>query len=210
MAQLTPDELREAAAEAGVSPHELQTALAKREGVAPALVGGGNLLPANPRGHSSAHAEGALGLPPAEAVAAVRQRLERQTGLKGHGQGRLEADVVDDRAGLTYRIRAEDDGAGGALVRVDMDTTAAAGYTAMIVSAAAAVGTFSLGVAWLFSSWIITFIALGALGGAGFAYVRGAAGRARALTDGRAQAARAMLDAEAAAPALPPAGGTGR
>ncbi|MCA9705137.1 MAG: hypothetical protein KDK70_04705, partial [Myxococcales bacterium] len=124
MAQLSDEELREAAAEAGISPHELRHALAERQGTDLARPDEASSLMGPPaRGATATFVESRIGLPPPQAITSVRASIERQTGRTGHRQGELEADVVDDGLGLTYRLRTRDDGVGGALVRVDVDPT---------------------------------------------------------------------------------------
>jgi hypothetical protein len=197
MAQLSEDELREAAAEAGISPQELRQALALRDSGVPepqrsvrSLVGG----PA--RGVSARHAEGRLPMAPAQAVAAVRASIERQTGRSGHRQGDLEADVVDDEANVTYRVRAEDDGDGGALVRIDVDPTAGKGLQAVSGVGIAGVSLALVALGWLFSA---TTLWLGGLGVAllgGLLVGRSVIALGQATTRAAGIAAQALVEAE--------------
>jgi len=207
MAQLSDEELREAAAEAGISPQELRQALAVRDSNAPvpersvrSLVGGPS------RGVSARHAEGRLPMSPAGAIAAVRASIERQTGRTGHRQGDLEADIVDDEANVTYRIRAEDDGAGGALVRVDVDPTAGKGLQAVSGVGIAGVSLALVALGWLFSA---TTLWLGGIGVAllgGLLVGRSVIALGQATTRAAGVAAQALVEAEEASPAmLPPA-----
>lgn len=207
MAQLTDDELREAAAEAGISPQELRQALAVREGNIPehqrtakAILG----VPA--RGISARHAEGRLRMPPAQALAAVRGSIERQTGRSGHKQGELEADVVDDVANVTYRVRAQDDGAGGALVRVDVDPTAGKGVQAVSGVGVAGVSMALVALGWLFSA---TTLWLGGLGVAllgGLLIGRSVIRLGQATTSASGVAAQALIEADESTPAMLPRG----
>lgn len=205
MANLTDDELREAAAEAGISPQELRMALAERAGDLPATQDAGSAVGALVRGTSTAHVESRIDAPPQQALASVRTSLERQTGRGGHGQGDGSADVVDDDAGLTYKIRSTPDGAGGALVRVDIDISAGKGVQSLAASGVAGVSFTMFALGWLFSATTLMFggLGLGALGAVlvmrNFMKLRGAAGRAQAL------ASHALMEAEDQAQrALPP------
>lgn len=204
MANLTDDELREAAAEAGISPQELRLALAERAGDLPATQDAGSAVGALTRGTSTAHVESRIAAAPPEALASVRTSLEKQTGRGGHGQGDGSADIVDDDAGLTYKIRSTPDGAGGALVRVDIDTSAGKGVQSLAATGIAGISLTMLALGWLFSTTLVFGgLGLGALGAVlvlrNFAKLRGAAGRAQAL------ASHALMEAEDNAQrALPP------
>jgi hypothetical protein len=214
MAELSDQELREAAAEAGISPHELRHALAQREGVD--LVrrdgdgGPASVMGPPARGSSAAHVEGPVARPPAHALAAVRASIERQTGRTGHRQGEHEADVVDDDLGLTYRVRAQDDGAGGALVRIDVDPTSGRSARAVALAGVGGVAFVLLGLGLVFGSTMLVLGAI-ALGGLGGLWVgRRAAQLGRGLASARAIAGNALMEAEdeaGGAPqgALPPA-----
>lgn len=214
MAELSDQELRDAAAEAGISPHELRHMLAQRDGRELVHQGGDggppSVLGAPTRGVSAAHAEGRIARPPAHALAAVRASIERQTGRNGHRQGEHEADVVDDDLGLTYRVRTQDDGAGGALVRVDVDPTSGKASRTIALTGVVGVALVMLGLGLLLGSTMIVIAAI-AVGGLGGLYVgRRAALLGRGLTSARAIAANALMEAEdeaGSAPqgALPPA-----
>lgn len=212
MAELSDDELREAAAEAGISPHELRHALAQREGtsLAGAGDGAGSVMGPPTRGTSATHVEGPLARPPAQALAAVRASIERQTRRTGHRQGELEADVVDDDLGLTYRMRAQDDGLGGALVRIDVDATAGKSFRNLALAGVGGVTLVMVGLSMLFGSLTLM------LGGVGLAVLGGlwagrrAAQLGRGLASARAIAGNALMEADdeaGSAPqgALPPA-----
>lgn len=204
MANLTDDELRDAAAEAGISPQELRIALAERSGDLPATVDAGSAVGALTRGTSSGHVESRIAAPPQDALASVQSSLERQTGRGGHGQGDGSADIVDDDAGLTYKIRSTPDGAGGALVRVDIDTSAGKGVQSLAATGLAGVSLTMLALGMLFSTTLVFGgLGLGALGAAvvlrNFTKLRGAATRAQAL------ASHALMEADDNAQrALPP------
>lgn len=208
MAELSDQELREAAAEAGISPHELRHALAQRDG-AELAVRESTVMGPPARGVSAAHVEGPVAQPPARALASVRASIERQTGRTGHRQGEHEADVVDDDLGLTYRVRAQDDGAGGALVRVDVDPTSGKSFRNVALAGVVGVTMVIVGLGLLLGSMMLAFggVGLGVLGG--LLVGRRAAQLGRALTSARTIAANALMEAEdqadAAPQALPPA-----
>ncbi|MCX4242884.1 hypothetical protein [Paraliomyxa miuraensis] len=210
MAQLSDEELREAAAEAGISPHELRHALAERDSSGLARPEqAGSLMGPPDRGASAAHAEGRLAHPPAQALAAVRASIERQTGRTGHRQGEHEADVVDDDLGLNYRVRAQDDGAGGALVRVDVDPTSGRSARNLALTGVVGVTLAMVGLAVLVGSTTLLLggVGLGVLGGL---LVGRKAGRLqRGLVSARAIASHALMEAEDQSDgprgALPPA-----
>ncbi len=157
MAEFSDDELREAAAEAGISPQELRRALAEREAGPTAKTTALARSPTAPPPSLS----GTVAAAPARATAAIRAAIEAETGLRGHAQGQDAADVVDDDRGITYRVTSESDGAGGALVRVDVDP--AAGKSAQMLATGGVVGvTTALAmVAWLFG---VVTLGIGAVG----------------------------------------------
>ena len=206
MAELTDQELRDAAAEAGISPNELRHELARRDGHDMDLPQTRSVMGAPQRGMAVAHAESRIKRPPRDALAAVRASIEKQTGKSGHNQGDSEADIVDEDAGLTYRIRSQDDGAGGALVRVDIDPTQGRGLAALRGVSVGGVTVALVGLAWLFSSTILWLGAagVGALGA--WLVFKSLAGGGIAARQARAIAAQALTDAEegAIAGALPP------
>lgn len=205
MANLTDDELRAAAAEAGISPQELRVALAERNGDLPATVDSGSAVGALTRGTSAAHVESRIPAPPTEALAAVRSSLERQTGRTGHGQGEREADLVDDDVGLTYKVRSAPDGAGGALVRVDIDTSAGKGVQSLAATGVGGVSLTMLALGWLFGATTLMFGGLG-LGALGVVLIlRNFAKLGRSAAHAQAVASQALLEAEDTAQrALPP------
>lgn len=197
MAQLSDDELREAAAEAGISPHELRHALAEREGAGLARPESAAGLMAPPdRGATAGYVEGRIARPPAHALAAVRASIERQTGRTGHRQGEHAADVVDDDLGLTYRVRTQDDGAGGALVRIDVDPTSGRSARNLAITGVVGITLAVVGLAMLINATTLLLggVGLGVLGGL---LVGRRAGRlSRGLVGARAVAAHALMEAE--------------
>ncbi len=205
MAQLSDEELRDAAAEAGISPHELRHALAEREGGDDALARPGDatsVMGPPDRGASATHVEGRLGRPPAQALAAVRASLERQTGRTGHRQGDHEADVVDDDLGLTYRIRTREDGAQGALVRVDVDPTSGKSFRNLAATGVVGITVALVGLAALIGSttMLLGGVGLGVLGG--LLVFRRAAKLAQGVNGARAVASHALMEAEDASRAI--------
>lgn len=201
-AKLTDEELREAAAEAGISPEELRQALVKRSGDLPATRG--PTLPA------ASSLEGRVALPPEHASEAVRRVIEKRSGRRGHRQGGGRIDIVDDDNGVVYRIQGEADGAGGALVKVEVDPMSGVGNFAL---GALIVGAFSLGLI-AFGWFLSTLVLIGGvvLGGAGVFALIGARRRLEGARQiARQIAAEALLEAEDAPPptgpvALPPIG----
>lgn len=210
MSQLSDREIEEAAREAGISPAELRSALAEQ-------AGGGALarrpehgvLPASTRGTTVAHAETSLPYPPEQAVRAVKQQIEREIGATGHMMGSTEADIYDEAAGLVYRIQADRDGAGGAMVRVDVDPTPLRSRrTLTSMGLGASVGLFAIAgliipglIGWALIAGAVGLTALGATSLVAL--------RTRAIKDARAIMARALVEAESGAPiggfrALPP------
>jgi hypothetical protein len=205
MANLTDEELRDAAAEAGISPQELRVALAQRQGDLPATADSNSAVGALTRGTSAGHVETQIPAPPAEALASVRASLERQTGNTGHGQGDGSADVVDDDAGLTYKIRSTADGAGGSLVRVDVDTSAGKGVQSLAATGVGGVTATMLALGWLFSATtlVVGGLGLGAVGA--MLIVRNCAKLGRAAARAQGVASQALMEAEdQALRALPP------
>lgn len=204
MSQLSDREIEEAAAEAGISPGELRSALSEQAGAgssqALARRGERGLLPPSPRGETAANTETVLPFAPEQAVRSVKHEIEKQVGVKGHMQGSTDADVYDEAAGVVYRIQAESDGAGSSMVRVDIDPSPARGRrTLMGMAVAATIGLFA--VSGLIIPGVIGWallggaVGLGALGATSLV-----ASKTRAVKDARAIAAQAMVEAEYAAP----------
>ena len=205
--QLSDDELREAAAEAGISPQELRHALVERDGGALERPESATVSVLGPpeRGVSAVHSEGRVKLPPKDAVAAVRKSIERQTGSSGHNQGGGEADIVDEDSRVTYRIRGQDDGSGGALVRVDVDPSAGKGYAALTGTAMGGISLTMFALGLLFSATTLAGggIAMAAIGG--FILFRTLA-KLRAATDSaKAIASHALMEADDAGSRSPKA-----
>lgn len=204
MAQLSDDDLRDAAAEAGISPHELRLALAEREGTDLATADGPASVMSPPeRGASATHIAGPVARPPADALAAVRASIERQTGRSGHRQGEHEADIVDDDLGLTYRMRAQDDGAGGALVRIDIDPTAGRSFRNLALTGVGGITLAVVGLAMLLGSTLLMVggLGLGVLGG--LLVGRRAGQLGRGVVNARAIASSALMDADDVAGSSP-------
>jgi hypothetical protein len=193
-AKLTDQELREAAAEAGISPEELRQALVQRSGGAPS---GALVRDASPaaQGYS---AQTQLSLPPDQAVERVRGAIGKQVGHRGHRQGNGAIDILDDKTGMLYRIHAEADGQGGALVHVATERSGNNMALAAVMFGAASLGVITIG--WLFSS-LIFWLGFGLLmaGGAGLFLAN-----QKVASNGRqAQlvVSQALVDAEEALPA---------
>ena len=210
MSELSEQELQEAAREAGISPMELRHALAERQGSDLARPDEARSLMGPPsRGATAGFVEARIAQPPSEAIDVVRASIERQSGRTGHRQGADEADVVDDVLGLNYRLRAQNDGAGGALVRVDVDPTSGRSFRTMAGVGVGVVTVVMLTVGWLLGSTLLGLggVAVGVLGALGL--VRRTARLAQGIASARAIASQALMEAEdrAAQQALPPSRG---
>lgn len=196
-AKLTEQELREAAAEAGISPEELRRALVERSNPGPA--GNTALARRGAGGAALAHysAEAHLALPPDRALDVVRRSLARQVGHSGHRQGSSRADIVDDSAGVVYKVSSASDGEGGALVKVEVDP---GGGRSNLALGGLILGGLSLGItafgALLAPLIMWIGISLGVVGAAGLVLA------SARLQSGRKHAelvvAQALLDAEEA------------
>jgi hypothetical protein len=203
-AKLTDQELREAAAEAGISPEELRQALVQRSGGAP----GTALAKSAGAAVAGYTAQTQLSLPPDRAVEGVRTAIARQVGHRGHRQGNGDIDILDDRTGMLYRIHGESDGQGGALVHVRTERTGSSLALAAVMFTTVALGVTALG--FLLSS-LMMWLGLGLLvaGGAGVFLAGGrVAGMQR---QAELVVAQALVEAEESAPlaggpprALPP------
>ena len=119
MTQLSNEEIRDIATQSGLSPEAVRRSLSESTSLARQSSGG--MVPASVRGKSAAFVETRLAEAPDQAIQRVRAAIEKESRSKGHMQGGSEADIVDEARDLTYRLRVEDDGGGGALVRVDID-----------------------------------------------------------------------------------------
>jgi|SRR5690554_4984731 len=205
MGQLSDGEIEEAAREAGISPAELRNALAEQAGGGALATRAGRgsargVLPQSTRGATVAHAESSLPYPPEQAVRAVKKQIEREIGSTGHMMGSTEADIYDEPAGVIYRIQAEDDGGGAAMVRIDVDPTPMRGRrTLTSMGLGASVGLFA--IAGLIIPGLIGWALLaGAIGIAALGGTSMFAMRTRAIKDARAIMAQALVEAESAAP----------
>ena len=197
-AKLTDQELREAAAEAGISPEELRQALVQRSGG-----GSGNAL-AKSAGTAVAgySAQTRLALPPERAIEGVRTAVARQVGHRGHRQGNGDIDILDDRTNMLYRIHADPDGQGGALVAVRTERTGSSLALAAVMFTTVALGVTALG--FLLSA-LLMWLGVGLLvaGGAGVFLAGGrAAGMQR---QAELVVAQALVEAEEAVPVGPEA-----
>lgn len=197
MAQLSDDELREAAQEAGISPQELRHALAEREGTDLVRPDEARSIMGPPaRGTAATFVEGRVTQPPAEAIDAVRASIERQSGRRGHRQGADEADVVDDQLGLNYRMRVKDDGSGGALVRVDVDPTSGRSLRNVIATSTIGATLVLVSLAVLLGSTVLGLggVAVGVLGA--MMVMRRSAQLSQGVAGARAIASQALMEAE--------------
>jgi hypothetical protein len=193
-AKLTEQELRDAAAEAGISPEELRQALVQRSGGAPP----GAIARATGASVQAYSAQTQLSLPPDQAAERVRSAIGKQVGHRGHRQGSGDIDILDDKTGMLYRIHTEADGQGGALVHVSTDRTGGTMALAGVMFGLASLGVIAFG--WLFSS-LIFWLGFGLLaaGGAGLFL----ANQRVASNHRQAQlvVSQALVDAEEALPA---------
>lgn len=197
MAQLSDDELRDAAAEAGISPAELRHALAVRDGTdldRPAEATSVMGPPA--RGTAETFVEGRVAKPPSAALASVRGSIERQTGRSGHGQGDGEADIVDDSIGLNYRLRSRSDDAGGALVRVDVDPTSGRNFRNMFATGGVGATLILLGLAALFGSTMFAIFGFGVGALTAAVTVRRTAQLTAGIAQARSIASQALMEGD--------------
>ena len=214
MSELSDDEIREAASEAGLSPREVRLALRESEPASaqvPAVRSSGGAMVAAPtRGTSVHHVENAIALPAPDAVGAVRSALERELGAKGHRHGENAADIVDEQHGLTYRVRGEDDGKGGALVRVDVDPAQARTSKTLWAVSGVATGAVAAGLLALIGAGPLLFFlgTAGAMGLSIWGFVRADTRQRRGMAHARHAASSALVAAEEEAArreiALPP------
>jgi hypothetical protein len=215
MSDLSQRDIEDAAREAGITPAELRHELARQRGsshpygadTGQGLMKAGErgLLPVSVRGISTANAESPLPFPAEQAVRAVKQSIEAQVGGRGHMMGAKQADILDEEAGVIYRVQAEDDGGGGALVRVDIDPTPLrAKRTLVAMGLGATVGLFFLSgviIPGLIGTALVgAAIGLGVVGGISL----GTQGE-RASRGARYVASTALVEAEyGGSRALPP------
>lgn len=191
---LTDEELRDAASEVGLSPQELRTALAERN--VASRTSALSLRSTAGGGVSLRQVEGRVGYHPARALAEIRSSIERQTGKSGHKQGDDQADIVDDDQGLTYRIRTRDDGASGAIVRIEIDPAQGHGGQALTTTGIVGVTSSIIALGYLFSAMTLLFggIAFGVLGG--LLLVRSSLRLRQATASAQGIAAHALVEVE--------------
>lgn len=194
---LSEEDLQETAAEAGLSPNELRIVLAERRG-GPVAGRGSRLSPVGPprRGVSVIQVEGRLNMEREEALAAVRSSIERQTGKRGHKQGDSEADIVDEDNGVTYRLRTAEDGAGGSLVRIDIDPSQGKGTQALVTTGVFGVTATLVAMGWLFGATVLWLVGLGFGAIGGLVIARSIVNLHRASGSAHSIAAQALMEAE--------------
>jgi hypothetical protein len=204
MAQLSNDEIRDIATESGLSPTEVRRSLEGSKALAKRPEQG--MVAASLRGKSVAFAEAHLAEAPDQALQRVKSAIERESRSKGHLQGGSEADIVDESRDLAYRIRVEDDGGGGSLVRVDIDPTTADSKNTLgkiaVGVATAAVGTLALlsGSGWL-------WMAAAVIGGGGFLGLASHHGlRSARVRDAHGLVSQALNQVESRSTAMLPPG----
>lgn len=203
MTELDEQDLRDAAAEVGLSPRELETALAERRGGLPAVPDETGVVGRPDRGETAVHAEGRVAAPTDESVDLVRAAVEKHVGSRGHRHGNDQADVVDDKNGVTYRLKAVEDGAGGAIVRVDVDPSQLRANRTLVATGTIGVAATVGLVGWVFGATALVVGAAVLAGLGAFGFARGRGREQRAVRDGFAVASRALAEAETRRP--PPA-----
>ena len=116
-----------------------------------------------------------------------------------------EADIVDEQSRLTYRIRSQDDGSGGSLVRVDVDPSAGKGYAALTGTAMGGISLTMFALGLLFSATTLAGagVAMAAVGG--FILFRTLAKLGSATKSAKAIASHALMEADDAAARQPKA-----
>jgi hypothetical protein len=214
MTELSDEDIKDAAAEAGISPAELRAALSEQAGASnlPAVPTRGSAAIAVPQSQQGAvvlQARANLPQAPPDAVVNVRRSIESQIGQKGHMQGPDEAAVYDESRGLIYRVRGQEDGRGGALVQVDIDAKPTqATQTGLKIALGGTLAVLGMG-GLVFGSFLALGVTAG-LGALGFLALA-ARGRSAKILQGQAHAvaSHALIEAEERAPstpqALPPA-----
>lgn len=119
VSSLSDQELAQAAAEAGVSPEELKTALAQR---ASEQIVAEKAEQAKAKTHGMVQAQFAT--KPNHALALVHQVFNQQVHLSPTQSKDGQISYVHEKVGIAYRLSSESDGtAMGALVRVEIDTS---------------------------------------------------------------------------------------
>lgn len=206
MSELSDREIEEAAHEAGISPLELRAALEQQANAGALMRVPGRTLPSNTRGSSVANAESQLPYPPEQAVRSVKHQIEREIGTTGHMMGGAAADIYDEGRGMIYRIQAADDGAGGSLVRIDVDSTPLRSRKTLSgMGLAATVGLFALSGLIVIPGLVGWALLAGAVGLTALGVTTMTATSNRAIKDARATVAHALVEAEHQA--LPPGPG---
>jgi hypothetical protein len=202
MSELSDHEIRDIATESGLSTNQVRRSLDGSKALVKRAPTG--MVAPSVRGSSAAFAEARLSEAPDQAVQRVKLAIERDARSKGHMQGGGEADIIDEQRDLTYRVRAESDESGGALVRVDIDPGRA---TAKRTMAAWGVGltTAAVGALALLFGSVSMSIGAAVIGVAGFLGV----GAHRRLEQARIQDAhglvsQALSQAESRSPAALP------
>lgn len=190
--KLTDQELREAAAEAGISPEELRQALVQRSG------GGGSLAKTPGAAVQGYSAQTHLSLAPDQAVERVRSAIGKQVGHRGHRQGNGAIDILDDKTGMLYRIQGEADGQGGALVRVETERSGNNMGLAAAMFGAASLGVIAIG--WLFSP-LIFWLGFGLLAAGGAGLFLASQKVSSNVRNAQLVVSQALVDAEEALPA---------
>jgi hypothetical protein len=204
MSELSDRDIEDAAREAGISPLELRAALEQQANAGALMRVPSATLPSNTRGHSVANAESQMPYPPEQAVRSVKHQIEREIGTTGHMMGSTAADIYDEGRGMIYRIQAADDGAGGSLVRIDVDSTPLRSRKTLSgMGLAATVGLFALSGLIVIPGLVGWALLAGAVGLAALGATTMTMTSNRAIKDARATVAHALIEAEHQA--LPPA-----
>lgn len=206
MTGLSDEDIKEAAAEAGISPAELREALGENSKALVRAPDRSVAVPGQPGVVLSARAN--IPQPPDDAVRNVRSAIESQIGQRGHMQGTAAGAIFDEERGVIYRVRGDEDGQGGALVAVDIDAAPSKGKRTLAkVGMGATLAVLGMG-SLLFGSWIALGVTA-AIGVLGFGAIA-AAGKGSQIgyDQAHAIASHALIEAEERAPApkaLPPA-----
>lgn len=203
MSELSDREIEEAAREAGISAMELRTALARQANTTALARQPTATLPSNERGSSVANAESHLPYPAEQAVRSVKHQIEKEIGTSGHMMGSTAADIYDEGRGMIYRVQAVDDGAGGSLVRIDVDSTPLRSRKTLSgMGLGATVGLFAVSGLLVIPGLVGWALLAGAVGLGALGATVMAATSNRAIKDARATVAQALVEAEHHA--LPP------
>ena len=207
MASLSDEDIRAAAAEAGITEAELRAQL-QEQSTALATRGPTGLATKPPKRGTSAHyAENSYPLPPNEAVRAVKAAIEEQTGASGQMHGAHGADIYDETTDMTYRVTAKEDGRGGAMVRVDVDPVQATARKLVRGALGGTIGAVGVLMLLVLGFNLALVVGFGALAGLGLFGMAGAAAiERRGIAVGKGVVASALVEAEEnVARALPPA-----